>query len=384
MVTHAGSGKSATFGELAAAAAQETPPEEPTLKTPDQFRLIGTSTQRLDSKMKVTGEAIYGLDVSVPGMVVAAIRHAPFGAKIASYDEAAAKAVPGVHDVLEIGQAVYPENSVPCLIVTADTYWQAEKGLKAANPTFDGNGWAGLDSAQIHQAFVEGAEEAGALGRVDGDFDAAIASADKVVEATYEVPYLSHSPLEPMNCLADYRGDSLEIWAATQNPGGGYIMAEKLTGLPQDKINIHVTFVGGGFGRHVEVDYLEQAVEASMKLKKPVKLIWSREEDMQNNFPPPGLHGQDDCRYRCGRQARCLAASERRPWYLAVSLPLLQAEGPVCRFRLPERPARERCRFPRCSGRQGHRLRLRQPAGLLGAEGLSGTHRLPCAASETP
>jgi isoquinoline 1-oxidoreductase beta subunit len=286
-VEDSGVEKSATFGELAAAAAQETPPEEPELKTPDQFRLIGTATQRLDSKMKVTGEAIYGMDVSIPGMVVAAIRHAPFGAKIASYDEAAAMAVPGVHDVLEIGQAVYPENSIPCLIVTADTYWQAEQGLKAANPTFDGNGWAGLNSDQIHQAFVEGAEEEGALGRVDGDFDGAIASADKVVEAHYEVPYLSHSPMEPMNCLADYRGDFLEIWSSTQDPGGGYIMAEKLSGLPQDKIKIHVTFLGGGFGRRVEVDYLEQAVEASMKLKKPVKLVWSREEDMQNNFHRP-------------------------------------------------------------------------------------------------
>lgn len=286
-VEDSGVEKSATYGELAAAAAQETPPEEPTLKTPDQFRLIGTATQRLDSKMKVTGEAIYGMDVSVPGMVVAAIRHAPFGAKIASYDEAAAKAVPGVHDVLEVGQAVYPENNVPCLIVTADTYWQAEQGLKAANPTFDGNGWEGLNSDQIHQSFVEGAEEEGAKGRVDGDFAAAIASADKVLEAHYEVPYLSHSPMEPMNCLADYRGDSLEIWASTQDPGGGYIMAEKLTGLPQENIKIHVTFLGGGFGRRVEVDYLEQAVEASMKLKKPVKLIWSREEDMLNNFHRP-------------------------------------------------------------------------------------------------
>ena len=149
--------------------------------------------------------------------------------------------------MLEVGQAVYPENNVPCLIVTADTYWQAEQGLKAANPTFDGNGWEGLNSDQIHQAFVEGAEEEGAKGRVDGDFAASIASADKVLEAHYEVPYLSHSPMEPMNCLADYRGDSLEIWASTQDPGGGYIMAEKLSGLPQDKIKIHVTFLGRRF-----------------------------------------------------------------------------------------------------------------------------------------
>lgn len=280
-------GKTATFGELAEAAAKETPPEEPELKSPEEFKLIGTSTQRLDSEPKVTGKAMYGMDVYIDGMVVAAIRHAPFGGKIASYDEAAAKAVPGVHDVLEIGQAVYPENSVPCLIVTADTYWQAEKGMKAANATFDGGGWENLDSDQITKAFDEGLNEKGKLGRADGDVDKAMASADKVLEAVYEVPYISHSPLEPMNAVVDFRGDSLEIWASTQDPGGAFIMAEKMSGLPQDKITIHMMYTGGGFGRRVEVDYIEQALEASMKLKKPIKLMWSREEDMQNNFHRP-------------------------------------------------------------------------------------------------
>ncbi len=285
VVTH--KGKSLTYGRLAAAAAKEIPPKEPKLKSPDQFRLIGTWTARLDNEVKVTGKAMYGTDVQVPGMVVGAIRHAPFGGKIAGYDAAAAKAVAGVHDVLEVGQAIFPENSVPCLIVTADTYWQAEQGMIAANPIFDFGKWGNLNSEQISKTLHQGTSERGKLGRADGNVDKALTAAAKVVDAVYEVPYVSHSPLEPMNCTADFRGDFLEIWAPTQDPGAGYIVAAMLSGLPQDKIHINVTFTGGGFGRRTEVDYLEQAVEASMKLKKPVKLMWSREEDMQHNFNRP-------------------------------------------------------------------------------------------------
>ena len=286
----AGAEKKATYGELAAAAAQETPPEDPTLKSPDDFTLIGTAVDRLDNELKVTGKAMFGMDQSVPGMVVGAIRHAPFGGKIVSYDEAAAKASPGVHDVVVVGAeapAIFLDNNVPALIVTADTYWQAEQGMKAANPQFDAGEWADLDSAKISKAFYDGLEEEGKLGRADGDVDAALASAATVIEEVYEVPYISHSSMEVQNTLAHYKGDSLEIWSPTQNPGAGYIVAEMITGLPQEKINIHMTFTGGGFGRKVEVDYLEQAVEASMKLKKPVKLIWSREEDMQHNLNRP-------------------------------------------------------------------------------------------------
>ncbi len=283
--------KEATFGELAELAAQETPPEDPALKSPDEFHLIGTAVNRLDNKVKVTGEAMFGIDHEVEGMVIGAIRHAPLGGKIASYDEAAAKAMPGVHDVVVVGAeepAIFLENNVPALIVTADTYWQAEQGMKAANPQWDYGEFADLDSEQMSKAFHDGLEEEGKLGRADGDVDAALASADTVIEEVYEVPYISHSPLEPQNCLADFRGDSLEIWASTQDPGAGYAVAEMITGLPQDKIKIHMTFTGGGFGRRVEVDALEQAVEASFRLKKPVKLIWSREEDMQNNLNRPG------------------------------------------------------------------------------------------------
>ena len=282
--------KSATYGELAEAAAAETPPEDPALKGYDEFELLGTHVDRLDNLSKVTGAAEYTMDISVPGMVVGAIRHADFGGSIKSYDEAAAKAVDGVHDVIVVGAeapAIFLENNVPALIVTADTYWQAEQGMKAANPQFDNGQWADLDSAKISATFHEGLGEEGKLGRADGDVDSALAGAATVLESVYEVPYMSHTPLEPANTLADFRGDSAEIWTATQTPGACYIVAEMITGLSQDKITVHQPFLGSGFGRRNEVDYFEQALEASMKVGKPVKLIWSREEDMQHNFHRP-------------------------------------------------------------------------------------------------
>ncbi len=280
--------KTATFGELAVRAAEETPPENPRLKSPDEFHLIGTAVSRLDNEVKVTGKAKFGIDHDLEGMVIGAIRHAPFGGTLASFDEAAAMAMPGVNGVVEVGHAVYPENNTPALIVTADSYWQAEQGMKAANPQWDPGDWGDLDSDHISQTLLGALDnETGVLARAEGDVDTALDQAAQVVEATYEVPYVGHAPLEPQNCLADFRGDSLEVWAPTQFPGGGYIAMELLTGLPRDKIKIHMTFTGGGFGRRAENDFMEQAVEASMKLKRPVKLIWSREEDMQNNFNRP-------------------------------------------------------------------------------------------------
>jgi len=284
--------KKATYGELAAAAAGQTPPEEPTLKTPAEWKIIGKpGFDRLDSLLKVTGECQYSSDISVPGMVHAAIRMVPFGGKILSYDTAAAKRVKGVRDVIVVGAeapAIFLDNNVPAVIVTADSYWQAEKGAKAANVQFgQPKEFAELDSDKISSALHAGLAAEGSQARADGDYPAAIGSASDTLSATYEVPYMSHSPLETMNALADFRGDSLECWISTQDPGAGYIVAEMITGLPQDQIYIHQTYTGGGFGRRVEVEYLEYAIEASMAVKAPVKLTYSREEDMANHFHRP-------------------------------------------------------------------------------------------------
>jgi len=282
---------SATFGELAEAAAGETPPEDPVLKSPDDYHLIGTHVDRLDNVMKITGSAVYGLDMGTPeGGVTAAIRHAPFGGSIAGYDEAAALAVPGVHHVLVVGAeapALFLDNNVPALLVCADTYWQAEVGMKAANPTFNHNGHENLSSAEISKTLMEGLEEDGKLARVDGDYAGALAGAASIVEATYEVPYISHAAMEVQNAIADVKEDSVEIWASTQAPGAAFPMVELLTGIPAANTKIHVMLTGGGFGRRNEVDAIEQAVEASMALKKPVRVVWSREEDLQHHFMRP-------------------------------------------------------------------------------------------------
>jgi isoquinoline 1-oxidoreductase beta subunit len=282
-----GGGKSATYAELAEAASKIKPAADIKLKRVNEFKVIGKSVKRLDSMDKVTGKTIYGIDIYVPGMVTAAIKHAPFGGKITGFDEAAGMKMPGVKGMASIGQAVFQDNSSPSFIVAADTYWQAVQGMKAANPQFDKQGWEKLDSNMISQTFKDGLKEKGKLGRVEGDVEKALAGAAKVIDAEYEVPYMSHAPIEPMNCTANVTADGCEVWAPTQGPGPGQIMSSMITGLPMEKVKINMTFVGGGFGRRVEVDYIEQAVEASMKLKKPVKVMWSREEDIQHSLNRP-------------------------------------------------------------------------------------------------
>ena len=285
-------GKSATFGELAEAAAKIEPPKEVTLKRVNEFKLIGRSVNRLDSQIKVTGQAVFGIDVKVPDMWVAAIKQVPFGGKIAGYDEAAAMKMPGVRAITTVGQAVFPQNSQPAVVVAADTYWQAVQGMKAANVQFDRQGWEKLDSKMISKTLHDGASEKGKLGRVEGDVDKALAAAAKTIEAEYEVPYMSHAPLEPMNATANVTADFCEVWAPTQGPGPGQIMASMISGLPMEKVKINVTYLGGGFGRRTENDYVEQAVEASMKLKHPIKIIWSREEDLQHSLNRPTYYAK--------------------------------------------------------------------------------------------
>ena len=204
-------------------------------------------------------------------MVYGAIRMAPFGGSVKSYDEAAAKASPGVQDVIVVGAAapaLFLDNNVPAVIVTADSTWAAEQGAKAAKVQFDQPAeWANLSDASISKTLHDGLEEEGSQARADGDYGAGIGAAADTFSATYEVPYMSHSPLETMNAVADFRGDSLECWMSTQDPGAGYIVAEMISGLPKESIYIHQTLTGGGFGRRVEVEYLEYAIEASMAIK---------------------------------------------------------------------------------------------------------------------
>ena len=278
-VVHDPSGRTLRYGELAEKAATLPVPEDPPLKDPKDFHIIGKPLPRLDHPARVSGEAMFGMDVTVPGMLYACLARCPvFGGSVTGYDAAAAKAVEGVRDVVEIQSGV---------AVIADSTWAAMKGREALRPQFDPGPSADLSSASIARLFDERQAEPGVATRADGDPDAALASAARTFEAVYEVPYLSHSPMEPMNCTADVREDSCEIWAPTQAPQWGYQAAAEITGLPPQRIALHVTLSGGGFGRRLMPDFVSEAVQVSKAVGAPVKLVWTREDDTHHGWYRP-------------------------------------------------------------------------------------------------
>jgi isoquinoline 1-oxidoreductase beta subunit len=280
-VTHQASNRSAWYGELAESAAAMPVPAEPKLKDPAQFKLIGTRKPQLDTKDKITGKAAYGADVRVPGLKFATVVHPPvFGGKVASFDATKARAIAGVRDVVPVSQGV---------AVVADNTWAALRGARALEVMWD-NGAFAMSSAEIAAEFARLANGAAAEARGDGDAKTALASASRRVEATYEAPYLAHATMEPMNCTADVRRDRCEIWAPTQNPQGTQSVAARLTGLPVDAVTVHVTYLGCGWGRRSRTDFVEDAVETSMKVGAPVQVLWTREEDMQHDFYRPAAY----------------------------------------------------------------------------------------------
>jgi len=268
-VLHSASGRSLSYGQLAATAAKLSPPDDPVLKTPQQFRLIGKSIPKLHTPAKVNGSAEFGLDVHRPGMLFATVNQSPvFGGQVMSYDENAAKAVKGVEAVVPIPNG---------LAVVADSTWHAQKGLEALKPEFEGGNTAGLDSAKV---------SAKLRAALDGMGKAEI-SADKVLDVEYEHPYLHHATMEPMNCTAHVTPESCEVWAPTQSQEYAMKAAKEVTGFSEEQIRIHTTLLGGGFGRRSEWDFVTQAVTVSKALQRPVQVVWSREEDTQHGFYRP-------------------------------------------------------------------------------------------------
>jgi CO/xanthine dehydrogenase Mo-binding subunit len=280
-VAHAASGRSAAYGELAEAAAGQAVPPQPRLKEPSQFTLIGTRVPQVDMKEKVSGKAVYGTDVRVPGLLFATVVHPPvYGAKVASFDDRRARAVPGVRQVVEVSQGVS---------VVADSTWAALKGARALDIRWD-NGAFAMSTPDIFAHFSALADGAGAVAQRDGDVAAALTGAARKIRATYEAPYLAHATMEPMNCTAHVQRDRCEIWVPTQNPQGTQSAAARLTGLPVDAVTVHVTYLGCGWGRRSRTDFVEDAVETSMKVGAPVQVLWTREEDMQHDFYRPAAH----------------------------------------------------------------------------------------------
>ena len=282
-VTHAATNRKLTFGELAGKAAQLPVPEEVTLKNPKDFTIIGKDLRGKEVPSKVNGQAIFGYDYTMPGMLVATVARCPvFGGKVASYDEASAKSVAGVRHVVQISSGV---------AVVADHTWAAMQGREALEVTWDEGPNAQLSSADISRAFAEAADQPGEVLRDDGDTQAALASARIKLEAVYEVPYIDHAPMEPMNGTAHVHNGVCEIWAPTQTPNSAQRVAMEITGLPAEKVIIHPLFIGGGFGRRLKTDFIEDAVEVSKALGVPVKVVWTRDEDIQHgHYRPASYH----------------------------------------------------------------------------------------------
>jgi isoquinoline 1-oxidoreductase subunit beta len=262
-------GKSATYGKLAARAVKVKPPAAPRLKDEKAFTLIGQPTKRVDTLAKVKGEATFGMDVKVPGMLTAVVARSPsFGGKVKSFDAAKAKAVPGVRQVVQIPTGV---------AVVADHFWAAKTGREALEVSWDEPN-AELSSAAI-QAQLEQLLPKGAVAHKMGDADKALQSAAKKLEATYEVPFLAHAAMEPLNATAHVRKDRCEIWAPTQSQGPVQEAAAKICGLPRESVSVRTTFLGGGFGRKAHTDYVDEAVHCSKATGKPIKVVYTREDD---------------------------------------------------------------------------------------------------------
>jgi isoquinoline 1-oxidoreductase beta subunit len=279
-VFHAPSGRKCSFGSVARLAASLPIPQDPPLKTVAQYTVIGRSPPRVDVPDKVDGSARYGIDVTLPDMLYAAVKTCPtHGGKLKSFDDSAAKGMPAYHGAVPV------ENGV---VVVAQSYWQARKALERVRVDYDLGHLAELDSEKVSQRLHTGFDEPGIVARNDGDAQAALARAATRVEAVYEVPYLAHACMEPMNCTARVTEEGCEVWCGTQNPQAAQNAAASALGIPPSRVKVHVQYLGGGFGRRGEADFVTQAVTAAKTTQgRPVKLIWSREEDIQHDFYRP-------------------------------------------------------------------------------------------------
>src|SRR5580698_71618 len=269
-----------SYGSLAEAAAKIPPPPRGAtiaLKNFQEFRVIGTSPKRLDTRLKVTGKADYGIDIRVPGMQYAVLERCPvFGGKVGSFDASKTKTVPGVKSVVQISNGV---------AVIADNTWSAMEGRRALIVQWNEGALANTSSATIHAMFSDLLAKPGAVALNTGNVEAAMPGTAKKIDALYEAPYLSHAPMEPHSCVVEVRPDHCEIWAGTQIPSAARDSAEMITGLPKEKIDVHTYFLGGSFGRTGQ--HVDEAIEIAKAAGVPVKLTWSREDDLQHDVYRP-------------------------------------------------------------------------------------------------
>ena len=285
VVTHKPSGQSLRFGELAADAAKITLAAEPAIKTPAQFTFIPKPLPRVDVVHKTDGSGKFGIDAQVPGMVFAAITACPVpGGKLKSVDDSVLNGAPGVLKVVKLPNAV--------AVVATDTYWRAKRALSRLQPEWDVGAAGKVDSDKLSQMFRAALNEPMLTARNDGNVDQVFSGAAKTFEAIYETPYLSHSPMEPMNATVNLQPDRLDVWVGTQDAGEALEAAAKASDLKPEQVYIHNGFLGGGFGRRDANDEVKQAIAIAKAVQRPVKLVWTREEDTrQDKFRPHAVVG---------------------------------------------------------------------------------------------
>ena len=282
-VRHEASGRSLSYGELAGDAAAGPTPANVPLKGAGQWKLIGQSVKRLDTPQKVNGQAVFGIDVVVPGMKIAAVTMCPVdGGRIASLDDRATRRLQGVRDVLRLEDAV---------AVVGDTYWTAKTGLDALLIEWDHGPNAAVSSETMHSAQAQASSSGKPIaGLLLGDVEGAFTAARKRVEAVYELPFLAHATMEPVNTTVHVRPDGCDIWVGTQTPVVAQTHAARIVGLPKDKVRIHNHLIGGGFGRRLQADTIEQAVAFAKQVDYPVKFIWTREQDIRHDRFRPSYY----------------------------------------------------------------------------------------------
>jgi isoquinoline 1-oxidoreductase beta subunit len=278
-VFHSPTGRRAKYGDLASDAARLPVPESVALKRPEDFKLIGTPAKRLDTPAKVNGTAVYGIDARPPGVKIATLAQSPvFGGRVKNVNDAAAKTVKGVRQIVRLDDAV---------AVVADHMWAAKKGLAALMIEWDDGPHAKLNTDEIVGELEKATLNLGPVAQNIGDIDKAMASAITKIDANYMVPFLAHATMEPMNCTVHVRNDGCEVWVGNQVLARAQAAAAKTTGLPLDKVVVHNHLIGGGFGRRLEIDGVTRAVQIAMHVEGPVKVVWTREEDIQHDMYRP-------------------------------------------------------------------------------------------------
>ena len=280
-VIHSPTRRKISYGRLVEKASQMEPPPNVPLKEPKDFKIIGKARRRIDTPDKTNGKAIFGIDAKVPGMLTAVVARPPvFGGKVKTFNAAKARGVPGVKEVIQIDSGV---------AVIADGFWSAHKGRDALEIDWDEGPLAALSTSGMREQYLNLGKTSGAVARKEGNPETVLSKAAKQVQVEYEVPYLAHACMEPLNCLVDLRPDSCEIWTGTQFQTVDRNAAASVVGLKPEQVTIHTTFLGGGFGRRANPhsDFVTEAAQVAKAVKKPVKVIWTREDDMKGGYYRP-------------------------------------------------------------------------------------------------